>query len=109
MQAWQVQAIDARGGSTVIGVRRSSKTQLDGRDAERPDVHLGVVMVLAHHFGGHELRGADERLAGRSRIEAGRTRAEDGRDAKVGEQDGAVLVDEQVACFDVTVDPAARG
>ena len=42
--------------------------QLDGGDAQRPDIRLVVVLRLLDHFGGHPEGRADDRLPLRERV-----------------------------------------
>ncbi len=73
-----------------LRVGRLALGQLDGRDAERPNVRLGVVGRLLDDLGRHPKRRADERVA------LGRRRRQLAGDAKVGQLHVAHLAEQDV-------------
>jgi hypothetical protein len=81
-----------------VRVGRLAEGQLDGGDAERPDVGLEVVAGLLDHLGSHPEGGADEGVA--LRLHVGQL----GSDAKVGQLNLAGLGEEDVGGLDVAVD-----
>ena len=84
-----------------VEVGRLPLGQLDAGDAERPDVHLAVVLPLVHrqdHLRRHPV--------GRPHEAVGRRR--DGRRAEVGQLDDAAVGQQDVARLDVPVDAALQ-
>ena len=82
-----------------VEVGRLPLGQLDARDPQRPHVHLAVVLTLVHgedDLGGHPVGRADKAVGG----------AGDGSGAEVGQLDAALIGQEDVASFDVAMDPA---
>eukprot|EP00966_Prymnesium_polylepis_P328767 7384530-Prymnesium_polylepis.1 len=63
----------------LVRVRRLAHRHLERRDPQRPDVRLGVVLVLANHLGRHPERRADKCAA------LGHCGGDLAGDAKVGE------------------------
>eukprot|EP00968_Pinguiococcus_pyrenoidosus_P027311 scaffold7366_cov254-Pinguiococcus_pyrenoidosus.AAC.13 len=92
------------GHRRVLGVRRVALRELQRRDAEGPDVRLGVVApFLLHHLGRHPARRADEgRRAGLPEALVDEPAA----DAEVGDPHVAFPVHENVPGLDVPVDVA---
>lgn len=102
-------------GQGEVGQRRAAMGELERRDAERPDVGLDAVpRVGVDHLGCHPVGRAghvvEEGGGGGGHVEGdggGGVRLVDGGgDTEVGELDGAVGVDEDVAGLDVAVDVA---
>lgn len=74
-----------------LRVRRCAGRQLDGGDADAPDVGLAVVLVLRQHLGRHPVGRADHRAA--LRVGA----RECGRHAEVGDLHVAAAVQQDVS------------
>lgn len=68
----------------LVEVRRLRLDHLDGHDAERPNVHLGAVLLLLHHLGRHPVRRAHHGGA------LGLGLGELGAEAKVGWREGVI-------------------
>lgn len=93
-------------GEREVGERRPAVGELQRGDAEGPDVGLDAVAeVGVQHLWRHPVRRPGDVTKEGGRRGGGRVGLVDGRgDAEVGELDGAVGVDEDVAGLNVAVD-----
>lgn len=83
-----------------IRIGRFAAGELEGRDAERPDVDALVVLVLGNDLRGHPVGRPDKGFALRL------LRRQLRRDAKVGQFDLAFIGEKNIRRLDVTVDLA---
>lgn len=87
----------------LVEIWRLSLNHLDGHDPQRPDVHLGPIVLSCHHLRRHPVGRADH---GGPLVLLG---ADLGAKAKVSELDVAVHAKQDVVRLDVAVDHVTLG